>query len=56
MTFWRDFFEDFNDIVDGIVYFSDKSSLKPSRIDTIRLKLPRLLDFPLHDVLYVPEL
>jgi hypothetical protein len=28
MTFWRDFFKDFNDNVDDIVYFADKSSLK----------------------------
>jgi hypothetical protein len=56
MTFQRDFFEYFNDNVDGIVYFVDKSSLKPSGIGTIRLKLPGLLDFLLHDVLYLPEL
>jgi hypothetical protein len=56
MTFQRDFFEDLNDNVDGIVYFADKSSLKPSGIDTIRLKLLGLLDFLLHDVLYLPEL
>jgi hypothetical protein len=56
MTFRRDFFENFNDNVDGIVYFVDKSSLKPSRIGTVRLKLPIFLDFLLHDVLYLPEL
>jgi hypothetical protein len=32
MTFQRDFFEYFNDNVDGIVYFADKSSLKPSEL------------------------
>jgi hypothetical protein len=56
MTFQRDFFEDFNDNVDGIVYFADKSSLKPSGMGTIRLKLPGLPDFLLHNVLYLPEL
>jgi hypothetical protein len=56
MTFRRDFFEDFNDNIDGIVYFANKSSLKPSRIGTIGLKLPGLPNFLLHDVLYLPEL
>jgi hypothetical protein len=37
MTFRRDFFEDFNYNVDGIVYFASKSSLKPSKIGTIGL-------------------
>jgi hypothetical protein len=56
MTFRIDFFEDFNDNVDGIVYFADKSSLKLSRIGTIKLKLPRFPDFLLDDVLYLLEL
>jgi hypothetical protein len=56
MTFGRDFFEDFNDNVDGIVYFADKSSLKPLGIDTIMLKLPGFSNFLLHDVLYLLEL
>lgn len=56
MTFWRDFFEELNENVNGIVYFVDKSSLKPLGIGTIRLKLPSFLDFLLHDVLYLPEL
>jgi hypothetical protein len=56
MTFRRDLFEDFDDNVDGIVYFADRSSLKPSGMGTIRLKLPGLLDFLLHNVLYLPEL
>jgi hypothetical protein len=30
MTFRRDLFKDFNDNVDGVVYFADRSSLKPS--------------------------
>ena len=38
MTFRRDFFETFNNHIDGIVYFADKSQLKPS----IRLWLPGL--------------
>jgi transposase InsO family protein/adenylate kinase family enzyme len=56
MTFRRDFFEDFDDNVDGVVYFADRSSLKPSGMGTIRLKLPGLPDFLLHNVLYLPEL
>jgi hypothetical protein len=56
MTFQRNFFEDFNDNVDGIVYFTDKSSLKPSGIGIAKLKLPRFPDFLLHDVLYFHEL
>jgi hypothetical protein len=40
----------------NIVHFADKSSLKPSGIGTIRLKLLGLLDFLLHNVLYLPEL
>jgi hypothetical protein len=38
------------------VYFADKSSLKPSGIGTINLKLPRLQDFLLYNVPYLPEL
>ncbi|XP_059063603.1 uncharacterized protein LOC131856201 [Cryptomeria japonica] len=30
MTFRKDFFETFNDQVDGVVYFADRSQLKPS--------------------------
>jgi hypothetical protein len=56
MTFQRDFFADFNDNVDGIVYFADKSSLKPSKIGTVRFKLLGFPDFLLHDVLYLPKL
>ena len=56
MTFRRDFFEEFTDNVDGAVYFVDKSKPKPSGLGTIRLKLPGLLDFLLHDVLYLSEL
>jgi hypothetical protein len=56
MTFQREFFEDLNENVHGIVYFSNKSSLKPSRMGTIRLKFLGLPDFILCDVLYFPEL
>jgi hypothetical protein len=42
MTFQRDLFEYFDDNVDDIVYFAYKSSLKPSRMGTIRIKLPGL--------------
>jgi hypothetical protein len=37
VTFWRIFFEYFNENVDGIFYFVDKSSLKPLGIGTINL-------------------
>jgi hypothetical protein len=56
MTFRRDLYEDLNDNVDGIVYFVDKSSLKPLGIDTFVLKLLGFPYFVLHDVLYLPEL
>jgi hypothetical protein len=56
MTFQRDLFEDLDDNVDGVVYFANRSSLNPLGMGTIRLKLPRLPDFLLHNVLYLPEL
>ena len=56
MNFMRFIFEEFTDNVDGVVYFVDKSKLKPSRLGTIRLKLLGLPEFLLHDVLYLPEL
>jgi hypothetical protein len=56
VTFRRDFFEDFDDNVDDVVYFVDRSCLKPTEMGTIRLKLCGLLDFLLHNVLYLPEL
>jgi hypothetical protein len=56
MTFQRYFFEYFDDNVDGIVYFADRSSLKPSRMGTIRIKFPGLPNFLLHNVLYLPEM
>ena len=56
MTFRRDFFEEFTDNVDGAVYFANKSKLNPLGLGTIRLKFPGLIDFLLHDVLYLPQL
>ena len=56
MSFGRYFFEEFSDNVDGAFYFSDKSKLKPSWLDTIMLNSPCLPDFLLHDVLYLIEL
>ena len=56
MTHRKDFFEDFTDNVDGVVYFVYYSKIKPSGLGTIRLKLPGLLDFLLHHVLYLPQL
>ena len=56
MTLRRDFFETFSNHIDGIVYFADKSQLKPSGIGSIQLRLPGLVDYILHDVLYIPQL
>ena len=56
MTHRKDFFEDFTDNVDGVVYFADQSKIKPSGLGTIRLKLPGLSDFLLDHVLYLPQL
>jgi hypothetical protein len=56
MTFRRDFFETFSNHIDGIIYFADKSQLKPSGIGSIRLCLQGLADYILHDVLYIPQL
>jgi hypothetical protein len=56
MTFRIDFFEDFDDNVDIVVYFANRSSLKPLGMGTIRLKLHGLLDFLLYNVLYLLEL
>jgi hypothetical protein len=56
MTFRKDFFEDLNDNVDGVVYFAGNSNLKPSRIGTIGLKFFGLPDFLPHNVLYLLEL
>ena len=53
MTFRRNYFEDFSDNVDGIVYFAHKSRLNPLRIGTIKLKLVGFLDFLVHVVLYL---
>jgi hypothetical protein len=56
MTFQRDLFEYFNDNVDGIVYFVDKSSLKPLGIGIIRLKLLGLPYFLMRDVIYLTKM
>jgi hypothetical protein len=53
MAFQRYFFKYFNENVDGIVYFVDKSSLKPLGIGTIMLKMLGLLNFIMHDVLHI---
>ena len=41
-TGWQreDYFEELNETINGIVYFADKSSLKPKGMGTIRLKMP----------------
>ena len=56
MYFWRDFFKELNTNIDVMVYFADRSYIKPSGINTIRLKLPSLPDMILLDVLYLPKL
>jgi hypothetical protein len=56
MTFQRDLFEGFNDNVDGMVYFENKSSLKPLGMGTIKLKFLGLPYFLLHNVLYLPKM
>jgi hypothetical protein len=45
-----------NENVDGAVSFVDGSILKPIGIGTIMLKLFGILEFLLHDVLYLPDL
>ena len=37
-------------------YTADQSKIKPSRLGTIRLKLPGLPNFLLHHVIYLPQL
>jgi hypothetical protein len=56
LTFQRDFFEEMNDNLEGVVYFAYRSNLKLMGIGTIRLKLSGVSDLLLHDVLYLPEL
>jgi len=56
MTFRRYFFEEFIDIVDGVVYFANKSKLNPLGLATIRLKFPSHPDFLLYHVLHLPQL
>ena len=45
MIFKKYYFEELNDNVDGIVYFVNKSNLKPKGFGSISFKLPRFLDF-----------
>jgi len=56
MKFQRDFFEELNENVDGLVSFVDGSNLKPMGIGTTKLKLHRYPNILLHDVLYLSEL
>jgi len=56
MIFLRDFFEDFNVNVDGIMNSVNKLGLKPSGMGTIRLKFHGFMYFLLHNVLYFPEM
>ena len=52
--FQRVFFENFNDNVDAIVYFVDKSSFKSLIIGTIKLNFHGFSNFILIDSLYLP--
>lgn len=54
MKFTQDFFETFNDDIDDVIYFVDKSQIKPSSIGSSHLKILNLEDYVLHDVLYIP--
>jgi hypothetical protein len=56
MNFQRQLFEELNENVEGVVYFNDRSSLKPMGIGTMRFKFPGFVNFLLHDVLYLLEL
>ena len=55
MTFKGDFFETFSDDIDGVIYFADKSQIKPYSIGFICLKILNLADYVLQDVLYIPQ-
>ena len=54
VTFRKDCFEELNETINGIVYFADKSSLKPKGMGTIWLKMSGFPDFLLKNVLYLP--
>jgi len=56
MIFQRDFFEELNFDIDGVVHFANRSQLKPFGIGSIRIQLPGYPYFLLHNVLYLPEL
>ena len=56
MTFQKEFFEELSDNVDREVYFTNKSSLKPSGLNIINFKFPELLEFILHEGIYLPKL
>ena len=56
MTFWHDYFEEFQKVDYGPIYLVDKSILKPIGKGTIWFKCPNLSDFVLHDVLFIPQL
>ena len=56
MKFRREFFEDLNDNVHGIVYFVDNSSLKCKGIGTIGLKLSSFPCFMFKKIFYLLEL
>ena len=56
MNFRKDCFQELNYIEKGIVYFAEKSILKPREICSVKLKLPGFLDFLLNNVCYLTNL
>lgn len=54
MKFRIDFFETFSDDIDGVIYFVDKSQMKPYVIVSIHSKIPNFVYYVLHDVLNIP--
>jgi len=54
MTFRRYFLETYIDDINGVIYFANKSQIKPSGIGSIHLKILNLPNYVLHDVPYIP--
>ena len=55
MTFRSDLFDKFSDNIVEVVYFANKSQIKPSWIGSIQLKILGLPNYILNDVLYIPQ-
>lgn len=54
-TFRIALFETLSNPIDGVVYFADKSQVKPLGIGSIHLKIPGISYYILNDVLYIPQ-